>query len=83
MINRVGFSTPYYTNNKVGFKATPQQVVERAKQVDPGEPDEIIDFYIDSKGEDTATLKRAINIIKKGDDSSPAISWISDIISQK
>jgi hypothetical protein len=65
MINRVNFASQYYSNKKLGFKATPKEVADQFKRVDLQEPADVVDFNIDTIKETAATLRGAAQLLKK------------------
>lgn len=65
MINNVSFAVPNYSANRIGFKATPQEVADKFKKVDLLEPDDVGDFDIETKKESASTLKGAADLLEK------------------
>jgi len=63
-VSGIKFS-PYNYNKALAFKATPEEVADKFKQVDLQEPDDICDFNIETSDEKADTLRQAAELLKE------------------
>jgi len=61
-VSGIRFS-PYSYNKALAFKATPEEVADKFKQVDIRELDEIGNFNIETKKETADTLRKAAKLL--------------------
>jgi len=63
-VSGIKFS-PYSYNKALAFKATPEEVADKFKQVDLQEPDDIVDFDIATRKEKPETFTKAAELLKE------------------
>jgi len=75
MLNKVNFATPVY-NNRVSFKASPEDIAKRAIEVDLEEPEDVQDFMNTLSKEKPETLRTASTKLNEQEAQHPFVEWL-------